>query len=109
AVVVLVAVAPPSIATVPVGAVVSVTTGAATVMLSDLLPLFGVPWLSVTVAVNVKLPVLVGVPAMRPVEAVSVRPSGRLPEVTLQVYGAVPELTESVWLYGVPVVASGSD
>ena len=37
------------------------------------------------------------------------RPAGRLPAVTVQVYGAVPELTESSWLYAVPVTASGSD
>ncbi len=53
AIVELVAVAPLSIVTLPVGAVVSVSTGLPTVMLSDLLPLFGVPWLSVTVTVNV--------------------------------------------------------
>ena len=43
AIVELVAVAPLSIVTLPVGAVVSVSTGLPTVMLSDLLPLFGVP------------------------------------------------------------------
>jgi hypothetical protein len=40
----------------------------------------------------VKVPGAVGVPVMAPVEALSVRPCGRVPVATENVYGAVPPL-----------------
>lgn len=51
---------------------------------------------SVTSAVNGKLPVTVGVPEITPVVAAKLNPAGRAPELMLQVYGAVPPLSESV-------------
>jgi hypothetical protein len=53
------------------------------VMLSALLTAVFV--LSVTVTVKLTVPVLVGVPEIVPVEAASVRPAGRVPEVIAQV------------------------
>jgi len=45
---------------------------------------------SATVAVKLKVPLAVGVPEIRPVLAVRLRPAGRLPEVIDHVYGIVP-------------------
>ena len=46
--------------------------------------------LSVTCAVKLEAPAAVGVPLMPPVEELSVRPLGRLPEATAHVYGVGP-------------------
>jgi hypothetical protein len=46
--------------------------------------------LSRTVAVKLELPLLVGFPAMMPVEAANESPLGRLPDVIDQVYAGVP-------------------
>ena len=48
--------------------------------------------LSVTLAVNGKLPATVGVPLITPVAAASRSPVGSEPELTLQLYGVVPPL-----------------
>jgi hypothetical protein len=50
---------------------------------NDLLPLFGV--VSVAVSVKVEVPAAAGVPEILPVVAFSDRPVGRLPVVTAQV------------------------
>ena len=66
------------------------------VMLKALLAnCWGLP-ASLTWAVNVKVPVLVGVPVMAPVAALSANPPGRDPLATDQVYGVVPPVAESV-------------
>ena len=51
--------------------------------------------LSVTCAVKVDAPGVVGVPAIAPFDA-SDRPAGRLPVVTDHVYGPVPPVADSV-------------
>ena len=55
---------------------------------------------SVTVTVKFVVPVNVplGVPEIRPVAGFKVRPAGRLPVVTAQVYGVMPPAACSVWL-----------
>lgn len=45
---------------------------------------------SVTCTVIGKLPDAVGVPLSAPVNAVKVTPAGRVPDVIVQLYGAVP-------------------
>jgi hypothetical protein len=46
--------------------------------------------LSVTVATKVEVPLLVGAPEMVPVDGVRINPAGKLPELIVHVYGAVP-------------------
>ncbi len=60
-----------------------------TAMLSVWLAVSCVEVESFTVTVNVDVPLEVGVPLMDP-EELSVNPAGNPPEVTCQVYGAVP-------------------
>ena len=55
----------------------------------------GLP-LSVTVAVKLNVPETVGAPEMVPLLA-RVRPAGKLPELTVQLYAGVPPLAWSVW------------
>jgi hypothetical protein len=47
------------------------------------------------------------VPDTTPFVAVNVRPVGKVPADTLNVYGLAPPLAVTVWLYGVPVVPFG--
>lgn len=57
---------------------------------------------SVTVTVKFEVPgVPLGVPEMIP-PPLSVKPPGRLPPVTAQMYGGTPPVASSVWLYAVP-------
>lgn len=56
---------------------------------------------SVTFIVKLNEPDAVGVPEMVPA-AESVRPAGRAPELTLQLYGVVPPLAPSVAEYALP-------
>src|SRR5262245_33627715 len=65
--------------------------------------------LAVTWTVKLTVPVAVGVPEITPVPALSVRPAGRLPLASAQVYGGTPPVAASVALYGVPCVPPGSD
>jgi hypothetical protein len=51
---------------------------------------------SVAVTVKLSFPAAVGVPVMAPVPPFRVRPSGRLPELTVQVSGTVPPAAASV-------------
>ena len=53
---------------------------------------------SVTVTVKAEVPDVVGTPLICPVAAFKVRPVGKAPAVTLQVYGVVPPLACSVEL-----------
>ena len=46
---------------------------------------------------------------MAPLEAFRLRPAGRLPLVTDQLYGVTPPVAASVWLYDVPAVPPGSE
>jgi hypothetical protein len=64
--------------------------------------------LSVTCTVKVAVPGVVGVPLITPALD-SVRPCGKIPEESDQVYGAVPFAGASVCEYAVPSVASGRD
>lgn len=64
----------------------------------------GLP-LSVTVAVNAKVPLAVGVPEMVPVVDVSISPEGRLPDVIDHEYGAAPPIACNVCEYAAPAVA----
>jgi hypothetical protein len=56
--------------------------------------------------VKVELPAVVGVPDSTPAE-LSVRPAGREPEFTDQVYGVVPPVAVRVTEYGTPTVPAG--
>jgi hypothetical protein len=51
---------------------------------------------SVTVAVKLNVPETVGAPEMVPLLA-RVRPAGKLPELTVQLYAGVPPLAWRVW------------
>ena len=57
--------------------------------------------LSVAVTVKLNVPLVVGVPVNAPPLA-SVKPPGKLPVVTLNVYGAVPPDAVRGWPYSVP-------
>jgi hypothetical protein len=54
------------------------------------------PLASFTVNVSADVVVVVGVPEMTPLEAVSESPAGSVPAVTLHVSGAVPPLAARV-------------
>jgi hypothetical protein len=66
--------------------------GEAITIWTSLLPVM--PIASVTVNVGVKVPSAVGVPERTPVGAIKLTLSGRVPAVTLQVYGGVPLVAE---------------
>ncbi len=59
---------------------------------------------SVTWIVKFDVPAVVGVPLIAPVEAFRLSPPGRVPAETDQLYGAIPPVAASVWLYDVPTV-----
>jgi ABC-type spermidine/putrescine transport system permease subunit II len=52
-----------------------------TVQVSDVVLVAELPELSITMLAKLKVPVAVGVPAIAPVDAFSMRPVGKLPEV----------------------------
>jgi hypothetical protein len=65
---------------------------------------------SVALKLNgVALAVAVGVPLIRPDDAVRVRPAGKVPEVNCQVTAPMAPVAASVWEYGVPTTPFGSD
>jgi hypothetical protein len=64
---------------------------------------------SVTLIVKLKVPAFVGVPEIIPVVADSARPLGKAPEVTPQLYGAVPPFAVSVVEYTLPVCPEGHE
>jgi hypothetical protein len=59
---------------------------------------------SVTLTVNENGPAVVGVPVIAPVVGFNVRPGGRAPVATENVYGPVPPVTVIWPLYAVPTV-----
>jgi hypothetical protein len=63
---------------------------------------------SVTWNVMLEVPAVVGVPPITPV-ADKLRPAGSVPEDTHQLYGAVPPVAASIWLYAVPTVPAGRE
>lgn len=63
--------------------------------------------LSATRAVNANVPALVGVPAMTPVDAFSVKPPGKLPDTMLQPYGVVPPVAARDCEYAPPTLPFG--
>ena len=63
-----------------------------------------VPSESTTVAVNGKVPAVVGTPAMAPVEGVRDSPGGSEPELMENVYGGTPPLAVSEEEYDTPTV-----
>jgi hypothetical protein len=63
---------------------------------------------SVTCAVNLDCPVLVGVPLIVP-SWLKLRPAGNVPDTTVHEYGVVPPVAVSVVEYTVPTVPSGND
>ena len=72
-------------------------TAAATVMLNDFVAVCAVGAVeSVTLAVKLNDPAVVGVPEIVPLAAASVRPAGNAPALTLQLYGVVPPLAAKV-------------
>jgi hypothetical protein len=82
-------------------------TAAATVMLSDFVPVLFTA--SFTCTVNETAPAVVGVPEINPVDAVRLNPAGSAPALTLQLYGVVPPLACSVAEYAVPTVPPDND
>ena len=60
--------------------------------------------MSLTCAVKLNCPDCVGVPEREPALD-SVKPPAKAPELMLQLYGAVPPVAVSDWLYAVPCVA----
>jgi hypothetical protein len=63
---------------------------------------------SVALIVKLNTPFVVGVPEMIPVRESSVRPLGSAPAETVKVYGAIPPVADTVWLYGVPRTPGGN-
>jgi hypothetical protein len=61
-----------------------------TVMLNDCVAVCAVE--SVTLAVKLNVPAVVGVPEIDPLAEASVRPAGNAPELMFQLYGVVPPL-----------------
>ena len=64
--------------------------------------------LSVTCTVSRKLPELVGMPLISPVDELSVKPTGSEPVLTLNVYGGVPPAAARVSVYPTPIVPLGN-
>jgi hypothetical protein len=73
-------------------------------VMPQLLDAISVPIESTTVAVNGKVPAVVGTPAMAPVEDVRDSPGGSEPEVMEKVYGGTPPLAVSEEEYDVSTV-----
>ena len=67
--------------------------GGATTIESDLVAVC-VP--SFTCAVKLKVPAVVGVPAMAPLDAFNEKPGGKLPDASDHVYGVVPPVAASI-------------
>ena len=64
---------------------------------------------SVTWALKVKVPAVVGVPEMAPVLLLRVRPGGKEPLAIDQLYGRVPPLALRTRVYGILTLPVGSD
>jgi hypothetical protein len=72
-------------------------TAAAIVRVNDFVAVCAVGTVeSVTFAVKLNDPAVVGVPEIVPLAAASVRPDGKAPELMLQLYGVVPPLASII-------------
>jgi hypothetical protein len=85
--------------------VVVIESGARTTRLSAWLATFGVVSESVAETVKLKVPVCEGIPASTPEVEFSVKPVGKGPEASAQVYGLCPPAAAKVVEYAVPEVA----
>lgn len=85
----------------------NVIVGQSTVIEYAWLPVHSLSSVAVTVKLNI--PDAVGVPEISPVDKLRFKPPGSEPVVTAKVYGLVPPLAETVWLYDMPTTASGKD
>ena len=65
------------------------------------------PTLSAACTVKLFVPDVLGVPLNTP-EPLKVKPAGRAPEITVQVYGGVPPVAQSACVYAVPNVPGAS-
>ncbi len=75
----------------------TVVAAAATVKLNAFVAVCAVGEVeSVTMAVKLKEPAVVGVPEIAPLEADNVRPAGNAPALMLQLYGVVPPVAAKV-------------
>jgi len=92
-----------------VSVVVTIASGAgATMMLSCFVAdSAGVPE-SVTLTVNVEVPVAVGVPLIAPVLPFNESPAGRFPALVLHVRAPAPPVEVSVTEYATPTVAAAN-
>jgi len=75
----------------------------ATLIVQDMVAV--VPVESLTVALKVKLPAVVGIPVMAPVEGFSFSPAGSAPLLMLKVYGVSPPVAVSAEEYEMPTWA----
>lgn len=83
--------------TTPFGNVVGVTvSGAPIVMLAGHVAVSAGVSESTTCKTKLEVPVVVGVPAIAPVDVLSESPTGKEPEISDQLYGAVPPLNAGV-------------
>ncbi len=83
---------------------------AATVMLSGCVAVSAAGVLaSVTIAVKLNDPAVVGVPEIVPLATANVKPAGSVPALTLQLYGAVPPLAVNVAEYAFSAVPPGKE
>jgi len=90
--------------------VICTAGAAATVRVNGFVAVSGVGAVeSVIFTVKLKEPAAVGVPEMAPDDADSVRPTGKAPELTLQVYGVVPPVASNVVEYAVAVWPDGTE
>jgi hypothetical protein len=65
------------------------------------------PFPPATRTVKFEAPAAVGVPPSTPA-ADRLKPAGRVPADTDQLYGVIPPVATSVWLYAVPTAPAGS-
>ena len=81
-------------------AVITLSVEAVMAMLRFALAVFFGDSESVTVTMKFVVPVNVplGVPEITPVAAFKLRPAGRLPVVTAQLYGVIPPVACNAWL-----------
>ncbi len=85
-------------------------SAAATVMLSGFVATSAVGVVeSVTSAVKLNDPAVVGVPEIVPLAAARVRPAGSAPSLTFQSYGAVPPVTVKVAEYAFWSIPAGKE
>jgi len=83
-------------------------TAAATVIVTDFEAVCAAGRVeSVTLAVKLNEPDVVGVPEIVPVAAASVSPAGNAPELTLQLYGVVPPVAWIIVEYATPACPAG--